>query len=344
MLEPETTARQLEKFLSEQYGGEHVAVSDFEPLTGGYSLLTARFTARTPEGERAFVVRADRPADQALTHTDRKAEGDLLAALTSAGTVPMPRLRWADTDGFALGTPCLILDYVDGPQLLAHLIGTSEDRLRALALQVAEAIGTVHNVVAEVVPSTLARPASWDAYIDGFIEDWVALEARHAERDPFIRWIAGWLDSHRPPPAPLTLVHGEFQTGNVMMDASGGLQIIDWEYAHIGDPRVDLGWLQQVAAFTPPDLIGLDPVAFCTRYCEVTGLTPDVVNPLTIGYFSMLSGVRALGALMDGIAAMARGDNQLITSAYLVSVMPFTHRMWRGATRLMEMAQMGALR
>src|SRR5580704_6196498 len=286
MLDPETTARKLETFLSERIGGQSVEISGFEPLTGGYSLLTARFTARTPAGEDTFVVRADPPPDQALTHTDRRLEGDLLSALTSRGAVPMPAMRWADVEGSALGTPFLILDHVDGPQLLGHLHAVDPDHYPELALQLAEAIGTVHNVGETAVPAAFDRPATWDAYIDGFIAEWRQLEAQHAEREPFIRWVASWLGSHRPPPAPLTLVHGEFQTGNVMLDRSGAMQIIDWEYAHIGDPRVDLGWLQQVSAFTPPDLIAVDPIAFCTRYCEVTGLTLDVVNPLTIAYFS----------------------------------------------------------
>jgi aminoglycoside phosphotransferase (APT) family kinase protein len=334
MLDPNTTPRQLERFLAER-GGEPVEVVGFEPLTGGYSLLTARFTVRTPRGEKTYVVRADPPPDEALTHTDRGLEGELLAALTG-GDVPMPALRWADAGGVALGTPCLILDHVDGPQLLAHLHAVGAERHPELALQLAEAIAAVHNVGVDAVPTTFDRPPSWDAYIDGFIAEWRHLEARHVERDPFIRWVACWLDTHRPPPAPLTLVHGEFQTANVMLDRAGAMQIIDWEYAHVGDPRIDLGWLQQVSAFTPPDLIGLDPVAFCDRYCKVTGLTPDVVNPLTIGYFSILSGARALGGLADGIAAMARGDNRLITSAYLVSALPFVHMMWRQATQMIE--------
>jgi aminoglycoside phosphotransferase (APT) family kinase protein len=245
-------------------------------------------------------------------------------------------MRWADVDGSTLGTPALILDYIDGPQLLGHLATLSPERYPEMALQLAELIGTVHNVGEAAVPPAFDRPISWDAYIDGFIAEWRELEARHVERQPFIRWVASWLDAHRPPPAPLTLVHGEFQTGNVMLDASGAMQVIDWEYAHVGDPRVDLGWLQQVAAFTPPDLVGVDPAGFCERYCEVTGLTPDVVNPLTIAYFSILSGVRALGALLGGIAEMANGRNHLVTSAYLVSAMPFSHRMWRQATQLIE--------
>jgi aminoglycoside phosphotransferase (APT) family kinase protein len=346
MLDPERTTRQLEKFFSDRNGGNAVEIVGFEPLTGGYSLLTARFTVRTDAGEETFVIRADPPPDQALTRTDRGREGELLSALTARGGVPMPAMRWADVEGSTLGTPFLVLDFVEGPQLLGHLVSLSPERYPEFALQLAESIATVHNVGETAVPATFDRPASWDAYIDGFIAEWRALEAHHVERQPFIRWVASWLDSHRPPPAPLTLVHGEFQTGNVMLDQSGVMQIIDWEYAHVGDPRMDLGWLQQCAAFTPPDLIAVDPVAFCDRYCEVTGLTTDVVNPLTIAYFSILSGVRALGGVLNGIAEMAHGRNGLITSAYLVSVMPFTHQMWRQATQIIEATtrQMEAVR
>jgi aminoglycoside phosphotransferase (APT) family kinase protein len=248
----------------------------------------------------------------------------------------MPRLRWADPNGDALGSPSLILDFVDGPQLLARMREVESDELAALALQLAETIATVHVAGNAVAPPSLERPSTWDEYVDGFIDGWRAVERAYPERDPFIRWVADWLDGHRPPPAPLTLVHGEFQTGNVMLDSSGAMQLIDWEYAHIGDPRADLGWMQNVAAFTPPDPMALDPVGFCRRYCEVTGLDEEVVNPSTVAWFSVAAGYKSMGALLQGIAALATGDNHLITSAYLVSAMPFIHRLWRETVHQLE--------
>jgi aminoglycoside phosphotransferase (APT) family kinase protein len=197
-------------------------------------------------------------------------------------------------------------------------------------------LGRLHRVAGSIAPDSFVRPVSWDAYISDVIGEWRNLERRHIESNPFIRWVAGWLDRFRPPEAPLTLVHGEFQTSNVMIDPSAGLKLIDWEYAHIGDPRIDLGWMQHVAALSPPDPIGCDPVAFCDRYCDVSGLSAEVVNPVTIGYFSILAGVQALGALMQGMADMSRGRNHLITSAYLVSALPYTHRLWRNSAAMVE--------
>jgi aminoglycoside phosphotransferase (APT) family kinase protein len=337
MQDLEELGRRLETLLRAGGAGP-VDVSEVTVLTGGYSLFTARFRATSPAGATTYVVRADPPGDAALTHTDRAREWALLAALTEQASVPMPAARWADPDGAVLGSPAIVLDHIDGPQLLGHLQSADEAEQRRLSLDLAAAIGLVHRAGAGCAPAAFERPGSWDAYIDSFIEGWRQVEAAGVERNPFLRWVAGWLDAHRPPPAPLTLVHGEFQTGNVMLDATGALQIIDWEYAHIGDPRVDLGWLQNVAAFTPPDPIALDPVAFCDRYCDVTGLTADVVNPLTVGWFSILAGYKALGSLLQGIGALAQGQNHLITSAYLVSAMPFSHQMWRQGTTVMEAA------
>ena len=311
--------------------GDDVEVTDLVQMTGGYSLRMFRFEAKGSNGMGRYVLRANPPADEALSNTDRVAEWELLDALTASSKVPMPAARWADLDGSTVGTPAFIVDLVDGPQLLALLNSVGEDEQRALALDLAATIGAVHNAGADAVPSSFERPGSWDHYIDSHIELWRATEATLAERDPFIRWLARWLETHKPPPAPLTLVHGEFQTANVVVGGQG-MQVVDWEFAHVGDPRADLGWLQNVAAFSPPDPVALDPMAFCARYCEVTGLGPDVVNPLTVGYFAILSGAKALAGMLHGVTALAAGENHGMQNAYLVSALPFSHDLWRQGT------------
>jgi aminoglycoside phosphotransferase (APT) family kinase protein len=331
----------LENVLRANGAPADAKVSELRPISGGYSLLTYGFTVTSGEGSRRHVLRIDPPPDARMSSTDRAAEWELLAELTAKAAVPMPAALAFD-DGAVLGRPGIVLDFVDGPQLGAHAAAAADEERLRLAGQLAETLAAVHGAGADAAPDSYARPGSWDEYVDGFIAAWRQVEADHAERNPFLRYVACWLEAHKPPPAPLTLVHGEFQAGNVMLDAQGRMQVIDWEYAHIGDPRLDLGWFQNVAAFAPPDLIGLDPVGFCHRYCELTGASPEVVNPLTVGYFSILAGAKAFGAMLGGIAAMARGENHLLTSAYLVSAEPFTHRLWMGGTRRLE-AAMAAL-
>lgn len=336
-METDELASRLQSFLRLR-GLVDAVVGDLAPLTGGYSLITTKFDVTAGGTTTTYVLRTDQPADATLVGTNREAEWNVLDALTRSGAIPMPAAKWADITGEHLGRPSIISEFVDGPQLLGHLHATDPTEHPGLALQLAETIGVVHKLGGELIGETLSRPPTWDAYVDEYVAGWRGVEQGHVERDPFIRWVANWLDQHRPTPAPLTLVHGEFQTGNVMLDASGAMRVIDWEYAHIGDPRADLGWIQTCAAFAPPDPIALDPVGFCRRYCEVTGLTEDIINPVSIGWFAILAGYKSLGGVINGLGAMAKGDNHLLTSAYLVSAIPLSHKIWRENVAAMQAA------
>ena len=80
-------------------------------------------------------------------------------------------------------------------------------------------------------------PASWDDYIDARIQYWVDAEKAHVDRDPFMRLIASYLRTHRPPPVPLGLVHGDFQVANVLLGNDRQRRHHRLGAAHIGDPR-----------------------------------------------------------------------------------------------------------
>jgi aminoglycoside phosphotransferase (APT) family kinase protein len=48
----------------------------------------------------------------------------------------------------------------------------------------------------------------------------------------------------RLPAAPATcLVHGDFRSGNIMVNSGGLAAVLDWELAHLSQPAEDLGWL-----------------------------------------------------------------------------------------------------
>jgi hypothetical protein len=51
-----------------------------------------------------------------------------------------------------------------------------------------------------------------------------------------------WLSLHRPPPSrPASLLHLDWHPLNLIRGEGGGLTVLDWTEADVGDPHADLG-------------------------------------------------------------------------------------------------------
>lgn len=327
----------LEAFLRRELADiDAVSVLSVEPIGGGYSRVMQRvdveWSDRDGRRVETLVLRGDPPNGTAAFETDRDAEWEMLRALN--GRVPMPQARFYDADGAALGTKTIVLDYLEGPSLLGHLVAVSD--LAPVGQRLAELAAAIHGVDVAELPARVDRPAEWSAYLDGLIAQWAESERAHVERDPFMRYVGAWLAAHRPGPAPLTLVHGDFQSANLLLGPDDALLAVDWEFAHVGDPREDLGWFMAVAMAAPPDPISHDLDAFCTRYRELTGIGEDVVNPWSLLYFVVLGAIRIFSNLLAANAAFARGDVASITVPYNMNAAAFAHGAWLTAISGLE--------
>jgi aminoglycoside phosphotransferase (APT) family kinase protein len=326
----------LESFLAAR--GIRGDVVDIKPLVGGFSQITHRFTVSDNGWRRHYVLRSDRPGGAQLTTTDRALEFRVIKALNDVGA-PVPQAHWADIEGAELGTPAMISDFVAGPNML-HAARTAQQPMEELAALAAGAAAQIHSVDTSGFPAEIGTAGGdWDSYIDIQIQEWRDLEARQAEPMPVLRYLASWLDLHRPEPVPLCLVHGEFSTANLMLDPAGGVSVIDWEFAHIGDPRMDFGWCVQRGGKEPPNVLGDHLDLVCRRYRELTGMSESAMNPATVSYFAILSGWRAFGAVLDGIARFANGENNLLLSAYLVSPWSLACHEWLRITEALGSAE-----
>ena len=278
-----TMPARLGDYLTRLDGGRVASVVAYDPIVGGYSRLMARARVEWSDGTADVVVlRGDPPPGKAMMETDRDLEWALLRALD--GAVRMPAARSYDGDGGALGTKCIVLEHVDGPSLQAVLVADEEATTHAgHALDLVDTLASVHAVDPAVVAGVLDVPTDWDEYLGGLIDRFRQAAAGHVEAMPFLRYVAAWLDAHRPPPLPLRLVHSDFQTSNIVLDADGRHHVVDWELAHVGDPREDLGYYNVYASALGPNLYAADPEAFLARYRERTGFGEDAVNVETMG-------------------------------------------------------------
>lgn len=311
-------------------------MSDLVALPGGYSRQMTRFTAVVDGAERTMVLRADAADGSAPIETDRTREWQLLSALTRQGGAPMPDALYADTSGEALGSKAIILDFVAGGPFLSRVRAGGEGDLTAPARALCDLAADIHLVDIGGLPPVIERPVEWNGYIDELIELWRRTERDLSESIPMLRYVAAWLERNRPPQVPMTLVHGEFQPGNVMIGPDGRLVAVDWEFAHIGDPREDLGWALWVESIQPPTLIGKDQEGFCEHYRHRTGMAEHELNPLTIAYFSIVSAIKVFAGLLRTQQTYIEGSNTDLRTAFLFNADITAFEGWLNATRQLE--------
>jgi aminoglycoside phosphotransferase (APT) family kinase protein len=89
-----------------------------------------------------------------------------------------------------------------------------------------------------------------------------------------------WLRQHRPEPLADVVTHGDFRIGNVVVSERGLEYLLDWEFAHLSDPREDLAWPIVRAWRFGADERRLGGVGelepYLQRYAELTGLEVPV--------------------------------------------------------------------
>ncbi|MDQ4115974.1 MAG: phosphotransferase family protein [Actinomycetota bacterium] len=205
-------------------------VTDLRRLSAGASRETWSFDAGGP----GLVLRRDPPGLPRPAEMAREAE--CLRAAAAAG-VPVPALVAAGDGSGGIGTPYLVMERVEGETLPQRLL--RDDRWAPvrprLPREFGRALARIHGIDPGDVPSCEHAP-----------DRLAALRERHdgfGEPRPALELAFRWLADHRPPDVAPALVHGDFRNGNVLIGDDGLRAVLDWELAHVGDPREDLGWV-----------------------------------------------------------------------------------------------------
>jgi aminoglycoside phosphotransferase (APT) family kinase protein len=204
-------------------------VTGLERLSGGASRETWAFDA----GGRALILQRSRPGAGAAAVT-MATEVSLLQRAATGG-VPVPAVVVDATDGAALGAPGFVVERLAGETIARKLL--RDDVYAGVRPTVAGECGAIlaaiHRLPLDELDG-LGEPDPLDAMrtaLDGLDEPHPAFELG-----------LRWLHRHRPAAAGRAVVHGDFRTGNLIIDPDRVVAVLDWELAHIGDPMEDLGW------------------------------------------------------------------------------------------------------
>ena len=305
----------LQRFLDHVEPDSGATVTQYRPISGGYSRLSAFATVQWASGaEESFVLRSDPPPDTGVFESDRDDESRVLRALHGKLPVHSPKLRWYDESGEFFGQKTLIVDHFVGrplPDVVA------KEGIPAASEIFVDTVAKIHRSPLDVVPAEMERPADWESYVDGLVDLLGNLDDAVADKNPAVHYTAAQLREHRPPPMPLTIVHGDCQPANILVPSSGEVLVIDWEFCRVGDPREDLGYYSHLPV--PPNLYEADPEGFLAAYREKTGFTEEQVNPQTVSYFYVLGMARLLGQMFAAADALAQGRPRGVMATYMIN-------------------------
>jgi aminoglycoside phosphotransferase (APT) family kinase protein len=216
------------------------AVTGAAKLSGGASQETWSFDIVHPDGTIGAVLRRAPKGYGAAPSRAAGLENEaILMRLAFEAGVPSPRVLHVLGPEDDLGTG-FIMARVEGETIARKIL--RDEQFAAARPLLARQLGTIaagiHGLRRETLPdlremTSTREIADIEREYRGF--DWPR---------PVFELALRWLRDHDPGPSDqVTLVHGDFRHGNLIIGADGVRAVLDWELAHTGDPMEDLGWV-----------------------------------------------------------------------------------------------------
>ena len=352
---------EVERYIAAQMPqARDVTVSNLERIAYGAAREHYTFNASWREGatevNKTFVMLRDRellgdlvahlevmPAPDPMLFWlqgkgDRETEFRLLKCLENTG-VPAPHAWWLNMSGEWLQRPFMIQEKIPGQVAPSFTLLGLEDpaQKRVIGQQFVDILARIHTVDWRAtgmdflgVPEAGSR-----SYPDKVIE---CLDRRLAiscqERPETLRRAFLWLGANRPVMETVALCHGDYKTDNIMFQGDRITAILDWEFAHLGDPLEDVGWVC-MRLYTAAGLcMGLVPrQEFLERYAEGVGRPLD---PARLRFWEVVNNVRMI-AFSYTLLESAKLSLQLAEEMQVDFEMPDPEGFWLSlVNRMME--------
>jgi len=242
-MKPEALAEHLNRVL-EGLEIDHVVgtrVTHLTRLSGGANNETWRFTwYETPLilRRRPFNAESVEGLDGDILGLSLVDEAAIIQ-LAAQTAVPVPHIYTVLEASHPLGE-AFIMAFIPGESIPQQWLNAAEfDAARnGLAYACGEALAQTHTVDCSQLPNTI-KPSTLAHRFNG-IQRRLQI---FGDVSPAMQFGLNWLIDHAPNDAQCVLLHGDFRTGNLLVNEQGLAGILDWELAHQGPPAEDLGYL-----------------------------------------------------------------------------------------------------
>lgn len=291
-----------------------VAITNISRLSGGASLDNYALDLLVKQGEwqgnYELVLRTDKGVSLGGSLL-RLQEFEVMKVAFAAG-VKTPQPLWAETDTNVIGQPFYLMTRAVGVANPRFVVKAATKTKEAIAHQLAQMSSSIHSIHPHKDIELDFLPLSQDPYYPArnAIAQIRKLVYGLPQDYPAIELCLNWLESNMPSCDGLVLVHGDFRTGNFLIDKQQLTALLDWEFAHWGDRHEDLAWLSlrdwRFGKLRLPIGGLVKRSFFYDAYEEASGVSIDMSK---IFYWEVLGNIRwAVGAHLQAERHLSSKD------------------------------------
>lgn len=284
-----------------------MTIRQVDRIPGGLSaetyLLSVEWEGESGSVQNQYVLRRDPVGGLVERNIER--EYRVMEALRD-GPVPLPRVVGLELDPAWLDRPFFVDEFLPGTSDRNVFNSPSfAPTRRRLGEQFLQVLATMHLLdIDESGLGFLPKPAGSPAQHE--IDAWEDLILRlQQEPSPLLVEAFAWMRAHAPEAPRLSLVHGEYRPGNFLYEDDRIVAVLDWEFAHLGDPVEDLGWACMKQYRIGDNESGMFPrEEFIKRYEEYAGFT---VDRDALHFWEVFSNVKVIAIFITGQHAFRSG-------------------------------------
>ena len=230
----------LARYLAANGLSDFTAGVEVQQFQGGQSNPTFCLEA----GGKRYVLRKKPPGKLLPSAHLIEREYRIMAALAET-PVPVPVMRHLCEDPSIIGTPFFVMDYMDGRVIDdTSLPGDFTPAERAAIFDsMNQAMAALHRIDFNAVG--LGDYGKPENYIGRQIDRWTRqFEAAKTDPMPAMDALMAWLPAHRPDGDEVSIAHGDFRMGNLMLHPREPkvIAVLDWELSTLGHPLADLAY------------------------------------------------------------------------------------------------------
>lgn len=252
----------------------------------------------------------------------RQQEYELLKRLYELNIcVPQP-LLFEKKDNF-LNSEFFVMNKISGVAEGHKLVRLNQPDLQCKILQdIGHKLAAIHLIESDPEIERIIQKPPKENYLNQLTEDLHEQLLKLREPRPILEFALSWMKQEQPETDDLVIVHGDYRTGNIMIDHDHVSGILDWEFTHWGDRREDIGWFTSKCWRFGKDAQVAGGIGSYKDFMQAYSQVSDIYIPeFELKFWHVLSHVRwAIIAIQQANRNLsnARPSLELALTAFLV--------------------------